>query len=146
MSKVVKIKFLDFSYWASSTPWGHVLSLKTFCWNPVLSWAIRYSVFQLIVVKTCLGIRFQLFIICWSSLDIINYFKAISRIVFFHLGEINKSFFSSKYDLKRKLLKFFFKWCLLLTNTTDTITISTWSTCSTRVVFTFFCSVTSSHL
>ena len=46
MSKVVKIKFLDFSYWASSTPWRHVLSLKTFCRNPVLSWAIRYSVFQ----------------------------------------------------------------------------------------------------
>ena len=46
MSKVVKIYFFDFSYWASSTPWGHVLSLKTFCWNPALSWAIRYSVFQ----------------------------------------------------------------------------------------------------
>ena len=45
-SKVVKMKFLDFSYWASSTPWGNVLSLKTFCRNPVLSWAIRYSVFQ----------------------------------------------------------------------------------------------------
>ena len=45
-SKVVKMKFLDFSYWASSTPWGHVLSLKTFCRNPVLIWTIRYSVFQ----------------------------------------------------------------------------------------------------
>ena len=45
-TKVVKIKNLDFSYWAWSTPWGHVLSLKTFCRNPVLSWAIRYSVFQ----------------------------------------------------------------------------------------------------
>ena len=45
-SKVVKIKSFDFSYWAWSTPWGHVLSLKTFCRNPVLSWAIRYSVFQ----------------------------------------------------------------------------------------------------
>ena len=44
--KVVKIKNLDFSYWAWSTPWGHDLSLKTFCWNPALSWAIRYSVFQ----------------------------------------------------------------------------------------------------
>ena len=44
--EVVKIKKLDFSYWAWSTPWGHVLSLKSFCWNPVLSWAIRYSVFQ----------------------------------------------------------------------------------------------------
>ena len=44
--EVVKIKNLDFSYWAWSTPWGHVLSLKTFCRNPALSWAIRYSVFQ----------------------------------------------------------------------------------------------------
>ena len=44
--KVVKIKNFDFSYWASSTPWGHVLSLKTFCRNPALSWAIKYSVFQ----------------------------------------------------------------------------------------------------
>ena len=44
--EVVKIKFFDFSYWALSTPWRHVLSLKTFCGNPALSWAIRYSVFQ----------------------------------------------------------------------------------------------------
>ena len=44
--EVVKIKRFDFSYWASCTPWGHVLSLKTFCWNPAQSWAIRYSVFQ----------------------------------------------------------------------------------------------------
>ena len=41
-----KNDFFNFSYWASSTPWRHVLSLKTFCWNPALSWAIRYSVFQ----------------------------------------------------------------------------------------------------
>ena len=44
--EVVKIKNPDFSRWAWSTPWGHVLSLKSICWNPVLSWAIRYSVFQ----------------------------------------------------------------------------------------------------
>ena len=44
--EVVKMKFFHFSYWASSTPWRHVLSLKTFCRNPALSWAIRYSVFQ----------------------------------------------------------------------------------------------------
>ena len=31
------------SYWASSTPWGHVLSLKTFCWNPALSWAVYFT-------------------------------------------------------------------------------------------------------
>ena len=35
-----------FSYWAWSTPWGQFLSLRTFCRNPVLSWAIRCSVFQ----------------------------------------------------------------------------------------------------
>ena len=46
--EVVKIKNPDFSCWAWSTPWGHVLSLKSFCWNPILSWAIRYSVFQLV--------------------------------------------------------------------------------------------------
>ena len=40
--EVVKIKNPDFSYWAWSTPWGHVLILKSFCRNPVLSWAIRY--------------------------------------------------------------------------------------------------------
>ena len=44
--EAVKIKNLDFSYWAWSTPWRHVLSLKKFCRNPALSWAIRYSVFQ----------------------------------------------------------------------------------------------------
>ena len=49
--KVVKIKNLNFSYWAWSTPWGQILSLKSFCRNPVLSWAIRYSVFQ--PVKFC---------------------------------------------------------------------------------------------
>ena len=27
----------NFTYWASSSPRGHVLSLKTFCRNPVLS-------------------------------------------------------------------------------------------------------------
>ena len=46
--EVVKIKNPDFSYWAWSTPWGHVLSLKSFCWNSVLSWAITYSVLQLV--------------------------------------------------------------------------------------------------
>ena len=45
---MVQIKNSEFSYWAWSTPWGRVLSLKSFCWNPVLSWAIRYSVFQLV--------------------------------------------------------------------------------------------------
>ena len=96
-SKVLKIKNLDFSYWAWSTPWGHVLSLKTFCRNPVLSWAIRYSVFQPVKFVTslssCAPLPFQLFDIWWSSLDKINDFKAISRIGFFRFGEINKSLF-----------------------------------------------------
>ena len=43
---LVKIRNLYFPYWAWSTPWGHVLSLITFRQIPVLSWAIRYSVFQ----------------------------------------------------------------------------------------------------
>ena len=47
--EAVKMIFFYFTYWAWSTPpWGHVLSLKTFCRNPALSWAIRYSVFQLV--------------------------------------------------------------------------------------------------
>ena len=41
--EVVKIKNPDFSCWAWSTPWGLVLSLKSFCRNPVLSWAIQLS-------------------------------------------------------------------------------------------------------
>ena len=53
--EVVKIKKFDFSYWASSTPWGHVLSLKTFCPNPALSWAIRYSVFQMVKFTSSLS-------------------------------------------------------------------------------------------
>ena len=34
-------KNLDSSYWPWSTPWGRVLSLKHFCQNPILSWAIH---------------------------------------------------------------------------------------------------------
>ena len=35
----------NISYWASSTPWGHVLSLKTFCQIPFLtsSWLAENS-------------------------------------------------------------------------------------------------------
>ena len=43
---LVKIQNFHFSCWAWSTSWGHILSLKTFVQIPVLSWAIRYSVFQ----------------------------------------------------------------------------------------------------
>ena len=38
--EMVKIKSGFFLL--ESTPWGHVLSLKGFCWNPVLGWAIMY--------------------------------------------------------------------------------------------------------
>jgi hypothetical protein len=44
--EMVKIRNLNFFYCAWSTPWRHVLSLNIFSQNPVLSWAIRYSVFQ----------------------------------------------------------------------------------------------------
>ena len=93
--------------------WRHVLSLKRFkrfCWNPVLSWEIKYSVFQPIKFvssfqKLCLTIHFQFFDIWWSSLDIINDFKAISRMVFFRFGEINKSWF---WVLSKKFFFHFF--------------------------------------
>ena len=108
--KVVKIRKFDFSYWASSTPWGHVLSLKTFCRNPVLSWAIRYSVFQKVkftsIWSSCATIRFQLFDIWWSCLDKENYFKAISRMVFFRFGEIINIMILS--FVKKNFFDFFF--------------------------------------
>ena len=67
----------------------------------ILAWAKQsgtqfFSVSNLLIVsKTWLAIRFQFFDIWWSSLDMINDFKAISRIVFFCFGEINRSFFLS---------------------------------------------------
>ena len=95
--EVVKIKNLDFSYWAWSTPWGHVLSLKKFCRNPALSWAISYSVFQPVkfasTLQKLLATFFQILDIWWSSLDIMDGFKLISRTVFLFFGEINKSWF-----------------------------------------------------
>ena len=87
---VAKIKNSDFSYWAWSTPWGHVLTLISFCWNPVLSWAIRYSVFQPVKftnsLSSCAAVCFQFFDICWWSLDTLNDFKAISSTGFFRFG------------------------------------------------------------
>ena len=53
---MVKIQNPNFSSWAWGTPWGHVLSLKCFCWNPVLSGAIRYSVFQPVKFATSLSL------------------------------------------------------------------------------------------
>ena len=82
-----------FFYWAWITPWGHVLSLKTFRQIPALSWAIRYSVFQpakfASTLQKLLATFFQIFDIWWSILDIMDDFKLISRMVIFHLGEIN---------------------------------------------------------
>ena len=82
--EVVKIKNLDFSYWTWSTPWGHDLSLKTFfpksCTelsNQVLSF---FSLSNLLVVSSsCAALFFQYFDIWWSSLDIMDDCKLISR-------------------------------------------------------------------
>ena len=43
---LIKIQNLYFSYWAWNTPWGNVLSLKSFCQIPFLSWDIRDATFQ----------------------------------------------------------------------------------------------------
>ena len=106
-------KNIYFSYWAWSTPWRHVLSLKTFCQNPALSWAISYSVFQPVKFTSSFefvcGTLFSTFDIWWSSLDISNDFKAISRIVFFRFGEINKSWI---LNFEKKIFLIFFS-CLL---------------------------------
>ena len=65
----------------------------------ILPWAEQsgtqfFSLSNLLVVsKACATIRFQLFDIWWSSLDVINDFKAISKIAFFRFGEINRSLF-----------------------------------------------------
>ena len=74
--EVVKIKNLDSSYLAWSKPWGHVLSLKSFCRNPALSWAIRYSVFQ--PVKFASSFEFvcgTLFSIFWHLMVKFGYNK-----------------------------------------------------------------------
>ena len=98
---MVKIKNPDFSYWAWSTPWGHVLSLKSFCWNPVLSWAIRYSVFQL--VKFTSSFKFvcrTIFSTFWHlvvKFGYNNWFLSNKKSGFFPfrwiIGEIKKSLF-----------------------------------------------------
>ena len=60
----------------------------------ILSWAEQsdsqfYSLSDLLLVSSlCTAIPFQLFDIWWLSLDKMNDFKAISRIVFFRFGEI----------------------------------------------------------
>ena len=95
--EVVKIKNPDFSCWAWSTPWGLVLSLKSFCRNPVLSWAIRYSVFQ--PVKFSSSFEFicgTIFSSFWQLVVLFGYnkwFLSNKKVAFFHFGEKNRSLF-----------------------------------------------------
>ena len=73
------------------------MSLKTFCQIPALSWAISNSVFQPVkftsTLQKLLATFFQIFDIWRSSLDIMDDFKLIFRMVFYHFGEINTSLF-----------------------------------------------------
>ena len=74
---------------------------------------------------------FQIFDIWWSSLDIMDDFKLISRTAIFHLGEINnimifsfvKNFFFSLFlvcyyisNYKKKYFKFFFSKLKMITH------------------------------
>ena len=111
--EVVKIKNPDFSYWAWSTHWGYVLSLKSFCWNPVLSWAIRYSVFQLVkftssfkfVCRTIFSTFWHLVVKFgynnWFLSNKKNSVLPFRRII----GEIRKSLF--QFFWKKKFWLFF---------------------------------------
>ena len=100
--EVVKIKNLDFSYWAWSTPWGHVLSLKKFCRNPALSWAISYSVFQ--PVKFTSSFEFvcgTLFSTFWHLILKFGYFNwFLSNKISSSGQDFNKNFLDSKHVLK----------------------------------------------
>ena len=89
-SKVLKINFFDFSCWASSTPWGQFFRRSNL----------------LVVWSSCATIHFQLFDIWWSSLDKINDFRAISRMVFFRFGEIINIMILS-FVKKKNFLTFF---------------------------------------
>ena len=79
-----------------------ILGLKytlrwVFCRNPVLSWAIRYSVFQPVSsFKSMCDNPFSTF---WHLMVKFVYnrcIKAIFRMAIFHFGEINKFWVSSK--------------------------------------------------
>ena len=112
--EVVKIKNPDFSCWAWSTPWGHVLSLKSFCRNPVLSWAIRYSVFQ--KVKFTSSFKFvcrTIFSTFWHLVVKFiynNWFLSNKKSSVFPfrwiISEIKKSWF--QFFEKKKISNFFF--------------------------------------
>ena len=115
--EVVKIKNPDFSCWAWSTPWGLVLSLKSFCRNPVLSWAIRYSVFQ--PVKFSSSFEFvcrTIFSTFWHLVVKFGYNKWFlsnkkSGVFPFrgNIGEIKKSLFQF---FQKIFFLFFFCWIL----------------------------------
>ena len=109
-----KTKNLDFSYCAWSTPWRHVLSQKTFCRNPVLSWAIRYSVFQLVKFSSsfefvCLTI-FSTFWHLVVKFGYNNWFLSNKKSGFFPfrwiIGEIKKSLFQF---FQKKNFDYFFE-------------------------------------
>ena len=76
---------------------------KSFCRNPVLSWAIRYSVFQPIkFVSSFKSVCDNPFSIFWHLMVKFGYnkdFKAISRMAFFRFGEkiIILSFFKNLF-------------------------------------------------
>ena len=108
---VVKKFLFHFSSWAWSTPWGHVLSLITFRQIPVLSWAIRYSVFQKVKFTSSLqkwaghvNLNYWHLVV---NLVIMDDFKLISRTAFFRFGEINKSLFWIFWKIENFCLKYF---------------------------------------
>ena len=71
---MVKIQNPDFSYWAWSTPWGQVLSKKTFCRIPVLFWKISCANFQLTkFVMSFKNVSGNLFSTCLHDIRYIIY-------------------------------------------------------------------------
>ena len=138
-SKVVKMKKKNFTYWASSSPWGHVLSLKTFCRNPVLSWAIRYSVFQKVkstsslefvcddpfstfwhlMVKFGYNNNLQIFVTYPSSLSLVNALlvSLSDNRIFFCWGSIFVSIISASSIKKKVDIITYYLWNALYSKT-----------------------------
>ena len=112
--KWYKSKIRIFPTGLEGATWGHVLSLKTFCRILVLGWGMPIFSWPnlLVVFKMCAAICFQLFDIWLSSLDIINDFKPISRIAFFHFCEINRSLQNRLQHMFLKLLTNLVSWKL----------------------------------
>ena len=106
---LVKIKNLYFPYWAWSTPLGHVLSLITFRQIPVLSWAIRFSVFQ--------KVKFTSRLQKWAGNFNSNYWHLVVR--FRHNGWFKAHFQNDLFQFQwnkqimilsfvKQILKYFF--------------------------------------